>query len=186
MILKKHLHLADRHAFLSPSKGSWLNYDEDKLDRVFMTAMAARRGTALHELARNLIDLKVPLPDNEKTLNMYVNDALGFRLTPEQPLYYSDNCFGTADALGFRNNKLRISDLKTGVLESSMKQLEIYTALFCHEYGFSPFDIEIELRIYQNDMVRQSSPDPDDIMHHMQQIVMLDKRIEYLKEEVLP
>lgn len=186
MIFNRHLHLADRHAFLSPSKGSWLNYDEEKLDRVFMTAMAARRGTQLHELARNLIELKVPLPDNGKTLNMYVNDALGFRLTPEQPLYFSENCFGTADALGFRNNRLRISDLKTGFLDSSMRQLEIYTALFCHEYAFSPFDIEIELRIYQNDEVRKESPDPDLIMHHMQQIIMLDKRLQFLKEEVLP
>lgn len=184
MLFNRHLQLLDRHSFLSPSKPSWLKYDEDKLDRVFHSSEAARRGTRLHAVAAELISLGERLPDTERTLNKFVNDAIGYRMTPEQPLYYSENCFGTADACGFRNNKLRISDLKTGFLDSTMTQLEIYASLFCLEYKFRPFDIEIELRIYQNDAVRLDIPDPDMIFHHMETIKLHDKRIEFLKEVV--
>jgi hypothetical protein len=34
-----------------------------------------------------------------------------------------------------------------------MRQLEIYAALFCLEYDFRPGDIDIELRLYQNDEI---------------------------------
>jgi hypothetical protein len=182
MILFKHSNLEGMHSFLSPSKPHWLKYDDDKMDRVFYTAEAARRGTRLHDLAKNAIELGVNLPKTPKTLNMYVNDAIGYRMTPEQPLFYSPNCFGTADALGFRNNKLRIHDLKTGVTQSSFTQLEVYTSLFCHEYQFSPFDIEMELRIYQNDDFRVHTPDPGEIFAIMEVIRHHDKRIELLKE----
>ena len=50
------------------------------------------------------------------------------KMTPEQILYYSDNCFGTADAILFRNNFLRIHDLKTGKIPAHMEQLEIYAS----------------------------------------------------------
>ena len=43
------------------------------------------------------------LPKSQKTLNMYVNDAISFRMVPEQILFYSENCFGTADTIVFRN-----------------------------------------------------------------------------------
>jgi hypothetical protein len=185
MIFNKHSNLEGLHAFLAPSKPHWLKYDEDKLDRVFFTALAARRGTELHDLACMLIRLGQPLPRTQKTLNMYVNDALGYRLTPEQPLVYSENCFGTADACGFRNNKLRIADLKTGVTQSSMTQLKVYVALFCLEYRFRPFDISMEMRIYQNDDIRVEEADPDEIMHVMETIKLHDKRLRTLKEEVL-
>jgi hypothetical protein len=32
---------------------------------------------------------------------MYVNDAIGYNMKVEQPLYYSENCFGHADTLCF-------------------------------------------------------------------------------------
>lgn len=171
------------HAYLTPSKPSWLNYDEDKFDRVFYAALASQRGTALHEFASQAIKLGQKLPDVPKTVNMYVNDAIGFRLKPEQMLVYSENCYGTADAIDFRNNVLRVADLKTGAIEASFKQLEIYTALFCHEYKKNPLFIEIELRIYQNDMVKIYVPDADDIVHAMEKIKFFDKRIKALKEE---
>ncbi len=177
-------HAVAQHAFLSPSNPAWVNYEEDKLDRVFLNHMAARRGTELHALAANLIRLGVKLPDVEKTLNMYVNDGIGFGLTPEQILFYSENCFGTADACGFRNNTLRISDLKTGLTEAAKTQLEVYAALFCLEYNFKPRDIRIELRIYQNDDVREEVADMDRIYHIIDKIVTHDKRIKFLKEEV--
>jgi hypothetical protein len=185
MLLNKHSQLEGRHSFLAPSKPHWLKYDDEKLDRVFHTAMAAQRGTELHAFAANAIKLGISLPQSTKTLNMYVNDGIGFRLTPEQPLFYSLNCFGTADALGFRKEVLRISDLKTGVTQSSMVQLEVYAALFCLEYRFRPFDIGMELRIYQNDEVREHTPDPIDISNIMETIKYQDKRLELLKEEAL-
>jgi len=88
MIFNAHSELKDRHSFLSPSKSAWTNYDIEKLDRVFFTHLAAQRGTELHALANDLIRLGVKLPRAPKTLNMYVNDALGFRMSPEQTLYF--------------------------------------------------------------------------------------------------
>ena len=176
--------LAGTHAFLSPSKPAWLNYDDDKLDATFFKSMDARRGTELHELAYNLIRLGVNLPRNSKTLNQYVNDAIGYRMTPEALLYYSDNCYGHADTCGFRDNTLRIHDLKNGVNEASFAQLEIYAALFCLEYKFNPFQIAIELRIYQNDGVKVAQPEPDVIVHVMDKIRVFSRRIDELKLEV--
>lgn len=175
--------LAGKHAFLSASKSSWLNYDEEKLDRVFMSNMAAQRGTDLHALAHDLIRLGVRLPETPTTMNLYVNDAIGYRMTPELTLFYSVNCFGTPDAIAFRRNKLRIHDLKTGTLHTSERQLEVYAALFCLEYGFRPFDIEIELRIYQNDEARIYEADPVSISLIMDKIKAFDKRINELREE---
>lgn len=184
MRFDRHSTYAEKHAFLSPSKPAWINYDDDKLERVFHTAMAAQRGTRLHALAHQLIREGVRLPDTPATLNSYVNDAIGFRLESEITLFYSENCFGSPDSLGFRNNLLRIHDLKTGTNEASMTQLIIYAALFCLEYRFKPFDIQIELRIYQNDEVKVYIPDPDEIFHVMDRIITADKQLEYLRSEV--
>ena len=175
--------LMGTHAFLSPSNAAWLNYEEDKLDRVYFANQAARRGTEEHEFAYKAIRLRIKLPETPKTINMYVNDAIGFRMTPEVLLYYSDNCYGHADCLSFNNNTLRVHDLKTGIHATSMAQLEIYAALFCLEYKMRPFDIKIELRIYQNNAVKLHIPEPDSIVHIMQKIISFDKRIDYLKQE---
>jgi hypothetical protein len=185
MILNKHSDLEGRHSFLSASKSEWVNYDEDKMMRVYTQAVAAARGDRLHTLAGMLIREGVKLARTQQTLNMYVNDAIGFRMTPEQPLYYSDNAFGTADALAFRKNYLRIHDLKTGVTPAKVRQLEVYAAYFCLEYGFRPFDIGIELRIYQLDAVQVFDGDPDVIFRIMEKIKFFDKQIELMKEEVL-
>lgn len=183
MDFNKRSNLNGTHAFLSASNYHWINYDEEKLDRVFFTTMAARRGTELHAFAHEAIRLGIKLPEVEKTLNSYVNDAIGFRMTPEQILYYSDNCYGHADCVSFRNNQLRIHDLKTGITEASVHQLEVYAALFCLEYRFRPFEIAIELRIYQSDEVRIYEADPDVIFHIMDKIITFDKRINTLRLE---
>lgn len=183
MIFNEHSYLKDRHAFLGASKYHWINYDDEKLDRVYRTALAAQRGTQLHALAHDLITLGVTLPRTSKTLNLYVNDAIGFRMKPEQPLMYSENAFGTPDAIIFRRNKLRIHDLKTGVIPGKMQQLEVYAALFCLEYRFKPAEIEIELRIYQNDEVIVEDADVDQITHIMDRIITFDKRINEMKKE---
>lgn len=185
MQFNMHTNLVGQHAFLSASKYHWVNYDDEKIDRVYIAALAARRGTELHELANNLINLGVKLPRNQQTLSLYVNDAIGFRMTSEQVLFYSDNCFGTADTISFRHNKLRISDLKTGVSQTSEKQLEIYAALFCLEYRVKPFEIEIELRIYQSDEVRIYDADPDVITHIMDRIITFNKRINDIRMEAM-
>lgn len=186
MIFNKHLSLVGHHAFLSASKYHWVNYDEDKLDRVYLNAEAAAKGDRLHKLAHDLIREGVKLKGTKQTLNMYVNDCIGFRMTPEQILFYSVNCFGCADAISFRRNVLRISDLKTGVTPTSEKQLLIYAALFCLEYDYRPHALAaIELRIYQNDEIREYLADPDEVAHIMETIKRFDARIEFIKEGAL-
>lgn len=182
MNFNKHLRLKDKHAFLSASKHSWINYDDVKLQKAFNSFQAAARGTALHNLAAELIALDVKLPKTEDTINLYVNDAIGFKLDPEVTLYYSDNAFGTADAIGFYKNKLRIHDLKTGRIPCPFSQLEIYAALFCLEYREDPFKIEMELRVYQNNEVKIHEPLPESIRMIMDKIILFDKHIDKMKE----
>jgi hypothetical protein len=180
-----HSNLAGTHAFLGASNYHWINYTDDKLDVAFETSQAARRGTELHEFAYMAIRLGQRLPDTSTTMNLYVNDAIGFRMIPEQILFYSPNCYGTADTIGFRRGKLRIHDLKTGVSRTSEKQLYVYAALFCLEYEQDPREIETELRIYQNDEVQLFPADPETIVYIMNKIVTFDKRIEALKQKAL-
>ena len=182
MDFNNHSRLEGMHAFLGASNYHWLGYSDEKLDQRYIKFLAVQRGTELHAFAANAIKLGVNLPRNNKTLNKYVNDAIGFRMTPEVILYYSQNCFGTADTISFRDNKLRIHDLKTGETKTSMHQPEIYAALFCLEYGYRPEDIEIELRIYQNDDVVVEFPEPQAIRDIMELIIRFDKRIDKLKQ----
>lgn len=183
MNFNDHSRLVGKHAFLSPSNYHWLNYDDQKLFARFTSAMAAQRGTDLHDLAHNCIKLGVKLPKTRTTINLYVNDGIGFRMSCEVGLYYSPNCFGHADNLAFRSNKLRISDLKTGISPASFQQLKIYAALFCLEYGVDPYSIEIELRIYQHNDVQLFIPNAEEIVEIMEKIVYFDQKVEKLKEE---
>lgn len=181
MNFNRHSNLEGKHAFLSASKYHWINYDDEKLKTLFENYLAAQRGSELHEHAKRCIELGTKLMKSKQTLNMFVNDAIGFRMTPEQPLYYSPNCFGTADAICFRNNVLRIHDLKTGSTPTHMEQLMVYAALFCLEYGVKPIDIQIELRIYQNDEVFIECPDPELIQGIMDKIIYFDKKLNKLQ-----
>jgi len=185
MRFTRHSELEGFHAFLSASKHHWVNYSDEKLDRAYVANMAAQRGTALHDLARDLIRMGVKLPRTPKTINMYVNDGIGFRMVPEQVLYYSPNAFGTADTISFRKDCLRISDLKTGITPTSMRQLMVYMAFFCLEYRVKPSEIAAELRIYQNDEVKLCIPEVDEILHIMDRIISFDKRINTMREEDL-
>lgn len=182
MKFNQHYNLEGCHAFLGASKYHWINYDEAKLDESFRKFRAAQRGTRLHDLAKEHIELGIKMPKSKKTLNMYINDAIGYKMTPEQVLYFSDNCFGTADAISFRNNLLRIHDLKTGEIPAHMEQLEVYAALFCLEYQMAPTTIDMELRIYQNDEIIVHQPSIEDIAPIMDKIITFDKRIQRLKE----
>jgi len=182
MKFNRHPNLDGIHAFLSPSKYSWVNYDDQKLETVYNNWRASQLGTELHELAARAINLGVKLPKTKQTLNMYVNDGIGFRMSTEVCLFYSINAFGTADTISFRNNFLRIHDLKNGRTPASIKQLKIYAALFCLEYHFNPRDIEMELRLYQLDEVLVDTPDPEEILFIMERIVAFDKRINEIRD----
>jgi hypothetical protein len=184
MKFNNHSYLQGQHAFLSASKYHWINYDDEKLDSRYLKHLATVRGTELHEFASEAIRLGIKLPRTKKTLNLYVNDAIGYKMEPEQVLFYSENAFGTTDAISFRKGKLRIHDLKTGETRTSMSQLEVYAALFCLEYQINPFEIEIELRIYQLNEVLIHEPPPKSIKYIMEKIITFDKRIEKLKNGV--
>lgn len=182
----KHSALAGTHAFLSASKYHWHNWTLDKLERAFTTHQASVRGTALHALAHMAITLRQYMggPEQEhNTLSLYVRDAIDLGMVSEQMLVYSRNAYGQADTIGFRKSKLNIHDLKTGVTRTSEHQLETYAAYFCLEYGIDPFDIEIELRIYQNDEVRIYDADPAVIRAIMKITIEFDAYIEKRRAE---
>lgn len=183
MNFNRHSDLEGLHAFLGASKYHWINYDDEKLVETYNAFMAAQRGTELHEFAAQCIRLGQKLPKSQKTLNMYVNDAIGYRMTPEQVLYYSEYCFGTADTISFRNNLLRIHDYKSGTIKAHMEQLRIYAALFCLEYKMKPRNIDIELRIYQSDEVLLENPPSEQIEAIMNKIVSFDKIIKKIAIE---
>lgn len=120
------------------------------------------------QMINHLIDLPAEVYD---TVQLYINDGIGFRMKPEQPLVYSDLFFGTADTISFKNDILRIHDLKTGKGKVSMDQLLIYASLFCLEYRKKPADIDIQLRIYQNGEALCYKPEIDEIVPIMDKIV---------------
>ena len=179
-----HSKLEGCHAFLSASKYHWIKYDVDKVRSSYLNFLGVERGTRLHAFASEAIKLKIKLPRTKNTINMFVNDAIGFKMQSEQVLYYSINCFGTADAISFKNNLLRIHDLKTGVGPTHMEQLMIYAALFCLEYNMKPEKIDMELRIYQNDEIRDYIPKPEEIQEIMDKIVEFDMVLDKLKEDM--
>lgn len=185
----QHSSLEGTHAFLSASSYHWLNYTDEKLITVFKNKLASQRGTKLHELASMCIQMNQKLPKSEKALNAFVNDAIGYRMQSEQILYYSLNCYGTADAISFSKQRgsermiLRIHDLKTGEVPAKMDQLMVYAALFCLEYGVKPGEIDIELRIYQGYEVLYYIPKPEEILPVMDTIIRFDKLIEEVKKQ---
>lgn len=203
-----HNEMRGKHALLAPSQPYWLNYDGEQLVQKFVSSYAQSMGTLLHELAETLIRNGIKLKKTDRSVMLvhlvgngipmaaididrlygnfmtYVNDAIGFKLTPEQPLVYSEYCFGTADAISFRNNFLRIHDYKSGTTPAKMEQLMVYAALFCLEYKYKPGEIEMELRIYQNDEVVFCNPTVEEIAHIMDIIIHSDKALREYNGEV--
>lgn len=158
----------------------------------YRNRQAAQRGTELHDLAATLIRLGVKLPKTTQTLNMYVNDALGFHMSPERILFFTYNAFGTADAIWFGPNfhenanrmLLRIHDLKTGEGRAKFDQLKVYAAFFCLEYGHNPYDIDMEFRIYQNDERFIEEGDPEEIQAIMDKLKHFDELLNAAQQEV--
>lgn len=181
MIWKDYSRLKNTHAFLSPSKHYWINYSSEKLVSAFENYRKIQLGSEYHNLAERLINLAVRLPNNSATFNSFVNDAIGFRMRAEVVLYFSDNCYGTADAISFYDGVLRIHDLKTGRAPGSIDQLLIYAGLFFLDYGVDPREVnEIYLRIYQNEEVLEYNPAVEDILHIVDKIREANKIIEEL------
>lgn len=185
MQFNQHSKLNGLHAPFSPSQPYWLRYDDEKVMEVYQNRKAAEMGTRLHSWAKQTIDLRIKQPrKSKKTIYAYVNDAIGYQMDTEVVLFYSERFFGTADAISFRNNLLRIHDLKTGKAPVHMEQLMVYAALFCLEYRIRPGDIHIELRIYQNDGIIVHKPEADEIAPIMDKIIHLNKILERADEEV--
>ena len=200
MIFNKHSELEGKHAILSPSKPFWLNYDDEALERNYISSYATEIGTLVHEYACDRIRFRLPIDiQSEEAKNgllvhllkngipfrvidldrlfynlvPYVNDGIGYKMESEVVLRYSDLCFGTADSIGVRRNVLRIHDLKTGTSPVHMEQLVIYAALFFHEYkrDYRPTTMKTELRIYQNAQVITHQPTTEEITGAMNKIV---------------
>ena len=173
---KNYSHLKGKHAFLSPSRYHWLQYDDDKLVMTYRNHKKAALGTKYHSLASELIKLAIRLPNTDAPLNSFVNDAIGFKMDSEVMLYYSPNCYGTVDAISFHKGRLRIHDLKTGVSPASMAQLLIYAGLFCLDYALTPNDLDnVILRIYQNNELLEYEPSVVEIFDVVRKIVDADK-----------
>ena len=176
---------------MSPSSPAWLRYDDQKLERRYMEHRAHIRGTKEHAFAAMAIELGHRMEDTKSTINRYINDCIGWRMQPEVPLYWSDFCFGTADALGYHETRslVRISDLKTGRNPTTMDQLISYGALFCLEYEFpKPWELEFEFRIYQSNRVKElfSADDSevhDQIFHAMDRILTGTRLLEDIRNE---
>lgn len=184
MHFNDHSKLKDLHANLGGSNYHWIKYDEDKLLTVFANMFAKERGTKLHAFAESAIRLRIRQLPIKKTLNMYINDCIGFNMSPEVVLFYSPNIFGTADAISFDDGVLRINDLKTGNLPAHIEQLMIYAAIFCLEYHYKPEELKsIILSIYQNNEITSVEADPTDIQKIMDKAVKFDKILGTVKEE---
>ena len=192
MNFNRHYNLEGLHAPFAASQSAWIRYDDDKANEVYERKKSAELGTRLHAWAKETIDLGIKQPKSKKTLYAYVNDAIGFKMSTEVVLFYSDRFFGTADAISFRLDPktgryiLRIHDLKTGVVgnpDKHFEQLKVYAALFCLEYKQKPHEIDIVLGVYKKDEVAFCEPDPEEIVYIINRIVHLDKLIMKIDNE---
>lgn len=207
-----HLELRGKHAIFSASQSGWTEKSPDEILDWYIKSYAQNVGTAIHDICRKHIKRRFKLTKSAKnevilslvedyniplfvidgmanfdilyaTAMLYVNDAISFHMVAEQPLYYSDLFFGTADAVTdlnyiFDKKELRIHDLKTGVQPAKMRQLEVYAAENCLEHGLKPEELNIELRIYQGNEILFHKPTPDELYFRMDQIKEFNRIIE--------
>lgn len=160
------------HAFLAPSSAHiWRFKDKEYINNRYISERARFIGTALHEQAEKDILYGLKRPRTKDTFNMYVNDAISYRMQPEVRLTYSNWCYGTADAFTFKDGYLRIFDLKTGKVPAHMEQVITYAALFCLQNDIHPNDIPMELRLYQSGEVIKYKPESEEVLHTMDDII---------------
>lgn len=212
MIFRKHLDLEGRHAILSASSWRWVNDDIESLTKRICSQYLAPIGTILHDIARKHIKHRIKLNKYDKknvmlelveqgvpayvidTINFdsvyenlvrYVNDCVAYKMSPEVVLKFSDNFFGTADAIKYDEESrfLRIHDYKSGTTPAHMEQLMIYVALFCLEYAIKPNSIQCELRIYQGAEPTIYEPSVEEITHIIEKIITFDNFMKKMREE---
>lgn len=214
MNFNKHFDKIGKHARLSASLWRWINDDEESLTKRLCSQYATDIGTILHNVAYNHIKYRIKLNKYDKknvmleilsngipaividtidfdsmyeNLMAYVNDGIGFAMEPEVVLCYSNNFFGTADAIKYseRDRFLRIHDYKSGTTPAHMEQLLIYAALFCLEYRIKPSELDgSELRIYQSNEILYHNPAPEEIAVVCDKIVTFDKYLSEINREV--
>lgn len=196
------------HALFGGSNYHWIHYTSEDFVNKYRSSIAAKIGTAIHDAAQTLIEGRIKISENDWNLvrfvleengfprnidcvpiltNLipYVNDAIAYGMDTEILLYFSENFYGTADAISFDEKKkfLRIHDLKTGLVPGHMEQLLIYMALFCLSYKYQPYDIKAELRIYQGGEILYFKPELEDVVPIVDQIVTGNKLITELRAE---
>ena len=178
-----HSKFKGTHAFLGASNFAWLGDDKEKLRKRYINFLAKERGTQLHALAEQMIKCGKRCPETTMSFDQYVNDAIAYGMEPEKLLFYSENAYGTADAILYENKFLRIHDLKTGYSAVKMDQLIAYSALFFLNYPWVKMkDTSIELRIYQTGKdILTANPSVDDIIPVMEKIKLFDGFINKMK-----
>ena len=177
--------LEDKHALMSPSNPYWLRYTDEQVIDMYNGMMRKIKGTELHEWAENTIRLGITQSSSKKTLYMYVNDAIRYKMRVEQKLYYGKYCHGKADAIMCDGKILRIHDLKTGEIPGKIDQLIVYAALYCLQYNQDPHDFAIELRIYQADQIVICKPTAEDVIDVMNKIVHNHSILDSINSEEL-
>lgn len=190
MLFNNHSELSGKHAYISASTNSWLNYSPEKFEQVYLNNLKKQEGTELHAIASANIKHRIKVSHMKNAFYMFINDAIGFHMESEQVLYYSDYCFGTADAISYTQPDtgrpcLRIHDLKTG--DGPVKhfnQLDIYAALFCLEYNVEPMEIDIVQRLYQGSGFIENVPEPMEIKGIMNKITSLDYLINDINSKI--
>lgn len=135
--------------------------------------------------AKKLIsNLKLLPKEVYEAVRFYINDGVGYKMDIEQCVFYSDHIFGHADTLLYKDNLLRIHDLKTGAHIADIDQLKVYAALFCLEYELKPSNMQFELRLYQWDGVTIINPEPDEIREITDIIVSVENIAARTEKEV--
>lgn len=213
MNFRRHSELEGKHAILSASSWRWINDDIEALTMRICSQYLPTIGTILHDVARKHIKHRIKLNKYDKknvmlelveqgipatvidTINfdamyenlmLYVNDCVAFKMTPEVVLRFSNNFFGTSDAIKYEedNRFLRIHDYKSGTTPAHMEQLIIYAALFCLEYGIKPTSLSgCELRIYQAPEPVIYEPAPEEIVNVIETIITFDNFMTKMWEE---
>lgn len=184
------------HAKLNASNSSWRRYKtEEQFYNKYVADYAQDLGTAVHNLSEDLINFKIKVNKNDKhllmyaiakagipknaydldfifpTFAMYVNDAIGYRMTAEKVIGYSEVAYGTSDAISLKDGLLRIHDLKTGHSPAHMDQLITYAAFYCLNNDIKPESIKFELTLYQAGDKLTYIPTSEEVAEAMQETV---------------
>lgn len=213
MNFKRHSELEGKHAILSASSWRWVNDDIESLTKRICSQYLSAIGTILHDVARKHIKHRIKLNKYDKknvmlelveqgipamiidiinfdsmyeNLMLYVNDCVAFKMTPEVVLRFSNNFFGTADAIKYDEESrfLRIHDYKSGTTPAHIEQLIIYVALFCLEYAIKPTSLSgCELRIYQAPEPIVYNPTSEEISQVIERMITFDNFMNKMWEE---